>query len=202
MNTKYIDLIEQTFDFPQEEFKTINHKLFWHGINLMELAEKYGAPLKFNYLPKISENIQKAKGWFNNSIKKHNYKGKYFYSYCTKSAHFKHILYEALKNEIHIETSSAFDIDIVKKLKLEGKIKDTTYVICNGFKRDQYIKNIISFKNARGETIKAIEVKTLTTNYLIKISIKLQEAMEEYSDDEDFFQDNEDFEVNLPEGEG
>jgi len=26
--------------------------------------------------------------------------------------------------------------------------------------------------------------------------------MEEYSDDEDFFQDNEDFEVNLPEGEG
>ena len=61
MNTKYIDLIEQTFDFPQEEFKTINHKLFWHGINLMELAEKYGAPLKFTYLPKISENIQKAK---------------------------------------------------------------------------------------------------------------------------------------------
>jgi len=26
--------------------------------------------------------------------------------------------------------------------------------------------------------------------------------MEEYSDDEDFFQDNEDFEINLPEGEG
>jgi len=63
-------------------------------------------------------------------------------------------------------------------------------------------EDFISFKNARGETIKAIEVKTLTTNYLIKISIKLQEAMEEYSDDEDFFQDNEDFEVNLPEGEG
>ena len=47
MNTKYIDLIEQTFDFPQEEFTTENNKLFWHGINLMELTQKYGAPLKF-----------------------------------------------------------------------------------------------------------------------------------------------------------
>ncbi|MGY8910352.1 MAG: arginine decarboxylase, partial [Flavobacteriales bacterium] len=142
MNTKYIDLIEQTFDFPQEEFKTENNKLFWHGINLMELTAEYGAPLKFTYLPKISENINKAKGWFQNAIDKHNYKGKYFYSYCTKSSHFKHILNEALKNDIHIETSSAFDIDIVNNLKKEGKIKDDTYVICNGFKRDQYIKNI------------------------------------------------------------
>jgi arginine decarboxylase len=142
VNTKYIDLIEQTFDFPQEEFKIENNKLFWHGINLMELAAKYGAPLKFTYLPKISENINKAKGWFQNSMEKHDYKGKYFYSYCTKSSHFKHVLNEALKNDIHIETSSAFDIDIVNNLKKEGKIKDTTFVICNGFKRDQYIKNI------------------------------------------------------------
>ena len=142
MNTKYIDLIEQTFDFPQEEFKIENNKLFWHGINLMELAAKYGAPLKFTYLPKISENINKAKGWFQNSMEKHDYKGKYFYSYCTKSSHLKHVLNEALKNDIHIETSSAFDIDIVNNLKKEGKIKDTTFVICNGFKRDQYIKNI------------------------------------------------------------
>ncbi|MFQ3306632.1 MAG: arginine decarboxylase, partial [Polaribacter sp.] len=55
---------------------------------------------------------------------------------------------EALKNDIHIETSSAFDIDIVKTLKREGKIKDHTYVICNGFKRDQYIKNIADLINS------------------------------------------------------
>ncbi|QNM86427.1 arginine decarboxylase [Polaribacter pectinis] len=142
MNTKYADLVDQTFYFPQEEFKTENNKLFWHGINLMELIEEYGSPLKFTYLPKISENINRAKGWFKNSFEKHDYKGKYFYSYCTKSSHFKHILNEALKNDIHIETSSAFDIDIVKSLKKEGKIKDDTFVICNGFKRDQYVKNI------------------------------------------------------------
>ncbi len=148
MNTKYIDLIEQTFDFPQEEFKTINNKLIWNDINLMELIETYGAPLKFTYLPKISENIQRTKTWFKNSMNNHNYKGKYFYSYCTKSSHFKHVLKEALKNDIHIETSSAFDIDIVNNLRREGKIKDTTYIICNGFKRDQYIKNITDIINS------------------------------------------------------
>jgi len=134
MNTKYIDLISQTYYFPQEEFKLKDNNLEFHDINLMELIKEYGAPLKFTYLPKISENIQRAKGWFNNAIEKNNYKGNYNYCYCTKSSHFQHVLDEALTNDIHIETSSAFDIDIVKNLKKEGKIKDNTFVICNGFK--------------------------------------------------------------------
>ena len=144
MNTKYKDLIEQTFYFPQEEFETKNGNLFFHDIDLMELIEQYGTPLKFTYLPKISENINKAKNWFQSAIKKHKYKGKYHYSYCTKSSHFKYVLDEALKNDIHIETSSAFDIDIVKSLKEAGKLSDDAFVLCNGFKRDQYIANIVS----------------------------------------------------------
>jgi arginine decarboxylase len=114
----------------------------------MELVEKYGTPLKFTYLPKISENINRAKTWFKNAIEKHNYKGSYNYCYCTKSSHFKHILNEALKNDIHIETSSAFDINIVENLKASGKINDDTYVICNGFKRNQYIHNIANLINS------------------------------------------------------
>lgn len=144
MNTKYKDLIEQTFDFPQAEFHTENNNLFFHNIDMLELVKQYGAPLKFTYLPKISENINKAKNWFHTAIEKHNYQGTYNYSYCTKSSHFKYVLDEALKNDIHIETSSAFDIDIVKSLKKEGKLSDDAYVLCNGFKRDQYIANIIS----------------------------------------------------------
>ena len=104
-------------------------------------------PLKFTYLPQISNNINRAKGWFAKAIKKHKYKGKYSYCYCTKSSHFKHVLNEALKNDIHIETSSAFDIDIVEKMKAEGKITDKTYVISNGFKREQYVTNIARLIN-------------------------------------------------------
>lgn len=142
MNTKYIDLIDQTYYFPQEEFRLGENGLEFHGIDLMGLVEQYGAPLKFTYLPKISENIKLAKTWFEKAIEKNDYKGSYNYCYCTKSSHFKHVLNEALKNDIHIETSSAFDIDIVESLKETGKVTDKTYVICNGFKRDQYIENI------------------------------------------------------------
>ncbi|WP_034918589.1 arginine decarboxylase [Gillisia sp. CAL575] len=147
MNTKYRDLIEQTFYFPQEEFKLEDNELQFHGIDLMKLVEQYGAPLKFTYLPKISENINRAKEWFKNAIKEHDYKGKYNYCYCTKSSHFEHVLNEALSNDIHIETSSAFDINIVQKLKKSGKLHKDAYVICNGFKRDQYITNIADLLN-------------------------------------------------------
>ncbi|PKQ43674.1 type III PLP-dependent enzyme domain-containing protein [Confluentibacter flavum] len=147
MNTKYIDLINQSFYFPQEEFKLEDKNLQFHGIDLMQLVEDYGTPLKFTYLPQISNNINRAKSWFASALKKHHYKGKYNYCYCTKSSHFKHVLNEALKNDIHIETSSAFDIDIVQNLKKEGKITDKTYVISNGFKREQYVTNIAKLIN-------------------------------------------------------
>ncbi|MCM4155538.1 arginine decarboxylase [Gramella sp. AN32] len=147
MNTKYSDLIDQTYYFPQEEFKLQDTHLKFHGIDLMGLVEEYGVPLKFTYLPKISDNIGRAKDWFRKAIEKLDYKGSYNYCYCTKSSHFEHVLNEALKNDIHIETSSAFDINIVEKLKESGKITEDNWIICNGFKRDQYISNISKLIN-------------------------------------------------------
>lgn len=147
MRNKYIDLIDQTFYFPQDEFELEDDELLFHGINLMKLVEKYGTPLKFTYLPQISNNIKRAKRWFEKAIKKHKYNATYNYCYCTKSSHFKHVLHEALKNDIHIETSSAFDINIVNSLIEEGKITKDNYVICNGFKRDAYIQNIANLIN-------------------------------------------------------
>ncbi|MGA1226078.1 MAG: arginine decarboxylase [Tamlana sp.] len=184
MNTKYIDLIDQTFDFPQEEFTLENKTLEFHGINLMELVETYGTPLKFTYLPQISNNINKAKNWFTNAIKKNKYRGKYHYCYCTKSSHFKHVLNEALKNDIHIETSSAFDIDIVEKLKAEGKITDDTYVISNGFKRAQYVTNIARLiNNGHKNAIPIIdnyeEIDLLSQEIKGKFNIGIRIASEE-----------------------
>lgn len=147
MKNKYIDLIDQTYYFPQEEFTLKDHNLQFHDIDLMPLIEEYGTPLKFTYLPRISNNIKRAKAWFKAAFEKHSYEGKYYYAYCTKSAHFKHILTEALKNDIHIETSSAFDINIVEDLIRRKKISKENYIICNGFKRDEYIDNIAGFIN-------------------------------------------------------
>lgn len=147
MKTKYIDLIDQTYFFPQEEFTLENNCLNFHGIDLMNLVETYGAPLKFTYLPQISKNINKAKNWFQNAIKKNDYDGDYHYCYCTKSSHFEFVMNEVVKNNVHIETSSAFDLDIVESLLKRKKLKDDAYVLCNGFKRDQYIQNIARLIN-------------------------------------------------------
>lgn len=148
MRTKYFDLIDQTFDFPQDEFNLHNDNLIFHGIDLMQLINEYGTPLKFNYLPQISHNIQRAKGWFREAMNNIGYTGNYYYSYCTKSSHFSFVLNEVLKNDVHIETSSAFDIDIVKNLYHSEKLEPGRFVVCNGFKTPEYIENIISLINS------------------------------------------------------
>ena len=156
----------------------------FHGIDLNGLVAEYGSPLKFTYLPKISENIVQAKKWFSQAMKKHEYMGKYFYCYCTKSSHFKHVLDEALKNNIHIETSSAFDLNIVENLKEAGSIKNDTYVICNGFKRSQYIDNIANLINGGHKNCIPIldnyeELPLLTGQIKKKFKVGIRIASEE-----------------------
>jgi arginine decarboxylase len=147
MKNKYIDLIQQTHDFPQEEFKVEDNELYFNDICLMDLIKQYGTPLKITYLPKISTQIQKAKKLFNVAFAKSDYQGDYYYAYCTKSSHFSFIVEEALKNDVHIETSSEFDISIIHDLHENKKIDKDIFIICNGFKKDGYIERISELVN-------------------------------------------------------
>lgn len=145
---RYIDLIEQTFEFPTREFGVDDHhNLLFNNVPLMDIIQKYGTPLKLTYLPKITEHIEHARLLFKNAMRKYNYKGSYTYCYCTKSSHFKFILEEALKNNIHLETSSSFDMPIIKALHEEGLVSKNTYIICNGHKRPLYLQYITEFLN-------------------------------------------------------
>ncbi|HEX8549164.1 MAG TPA: arginine decarboxylase, partial [Cytophagaceae bacterium] len=144
---RYIDLIEQTFYFPTEEFKVANNELHFNDVPVMDIVKEYGTPLRISYLPKISSQIQKAKKLFKDAIANNDYKGAYTYCYCTKSSHFQFVLEEGLKNDIHIETSSAFDIPIVRVLFEKGKLSKNTFIVCNGFKRPEYTQNIVDLIN-------------------------------------------------------
>jgi arginine decarboxylase len=144
---EYVDLIEQTFDFPTEEFKVIDNELHFNNVPLMPIIEQYGTPLKLSYLPKISQHIQKAKSFFREAFTKYNYEGSYTYCYCTKSSHFKFVLEEALKNDIHLETSSAFDIPIIREVYKRGLINKDTFILCNGYKRELYMQYIADLIN-------------------------------------------------------
>jgi arginine decarboxylase len=131
----YRELIEQTFEFPQREFKVREHELLFNDVPLMDIIKQYGTPLKLTYLPRISENIRFVQATFNNAIERFKYNGKYTYCYCTKSSHFAFVMEEALKNQdVHMETSSSFDIPIVRALYEKGKItKDISEMLNDGF---------------------------------------------------------------------
>ena len=49
--------------------------------------------------------------------------------------------------------------------------------------------NIISFRNAKNELIEAVEVRTDDTIYLVKVSTKLSDRIENYDEDEEMLID-------------
>lgn len=147
MKNRYFDLIDQTFYFPQEGFDIEDGYLVFNGIPLIHLIRKYGTPLKVTYLPKIGAQIKKARNLFTRAMKSLGYSGDYQYCYCTKSNHFSYVLNEVLDHDANIETSSAFDIDLVRKMFEKGKLDKETVIICNGFKPDNYLERIVALAN-------------------------------------------------------
>ena len=85
---------------------------------------------------------------------------------------------------------------IVDYSKLTNEVLDLLVVkYPDGYDYD----DIVTFQNAKGETVKAVEVKTEDTIYLVKISVNLEQRMEEYSednDDEDIDDDIEDIAID------
>lgn len=147
MKDRYIDLIDQSFYFPQEGFGIEDDKLVFNGVPLIYLIEKYGAPLKLTYLPKIGEQIEKARKYFERAITDLDYSGKHRYCYVTKSCHFHFVLNEVLKYNVDLETSSAYDLDLIEALYREKKINKKTTIVNNGFKTDNYTRRISDLIN-------------------------------------------------------
>lgn len=148
MTNRYIDLINQTFDFPAHDFEVKNGELYQHGIRMMDLVDQYGTPLRASYLPQIKHQIDKARNIFDAAIEKYDYDGQYVYCYCTKSSHFSFVMKEVLKAGAQLETSSAYDIELIKKLHQQGFLNETLKVVCNGFKPRAYLENISTLHDA------------------------------------------------------
>lgn len=143
MKNSYFDLINQSYYFPQEGFDLRQDYLTFQGVPIKHLIEKYGTPFKLMYLPRIGEQIRKARNLFNRAIRKHKYNGKYIYCYCTKCCHFSHVLKSAIHEGVHLETSSSFDIDIILKLYEMKEITKNMILVHNGYKTKDYLDKII-----------------------------------------------------------
>ncbi|MDT8392289.1 MAG: arginine decarboxylase [Bacteroidales bacterium] len=172
MKNSYFDLIEQSYYFPQEGFDLRDDYLTFHGISLKYLINKYETPFRMMYLPRIGEQIKKARNLFNRAIKAHNYSGKYHYCYCTKCCHFHHVVSAALKHNVNLETSSSFDIDLIRKLYAEGQIDKSIIIINNGYKTFDYLEKIIALQKDGFKNNVVILDNQAELDRLIKISGK------------------------------
>ena len=184
MNNTYTDLVKQTFNFPQEDFTLKDDYLQYNNVDVKALIDKYGTPLKLTYLPKIGMQINKAKKMFANALKKHKYEGKYFYCYCTKSSHFSFIVEETLKHNIHLETSYAYDLEIINKLYEGKKINKETFIICNGFKQKNYTTRIARLLNTGFENVIPVldnkeELKAYKKSVRVPFKLGIRVAAEE-----------------------
>ena len=184
IKNKYIDLINQTFYFPRHGFEVKDNQLHFQGVDLMSLIKQYGTPFKFSYLPKIGQQIEKSRTLFNQAIEKYNYAGKYNYCYCTKSSHFSFVLNEVLKNNADIETSSAFDLDLIERLHQQGKFAKNKYIICNGYKTEVYIDKIAAFAQKGFDNIVCVldnpgEMELLQKHANTKLNLGIRIATEE-----------------------
>ena len=149
MVNRYADLIDQTFYFPQDGFdRDAEGDLLFNGVPIRYLIEQYGTPLKLSYLPAIGRQIKKARNLFNRAIKAHGYAGKYHYAYCTKSCHYDFVLEEVLRHGVQLETSSTYDIELLRRLHERGSISKETYLLHNGFKPPAYKEAICALRNA------------------------------------------------------
>lgn len=181
MKNRYFDLIEQSYSFPQEGFDLKDDFLTFQGISLKHLINKYGTPFRLIYLPKIGDQINKARNFFNNAINKNNYKGEYYYCYCTKCNHFSHVIKEALKHDVHIETSSSYDIDLILNLFQDKKLDQNRFLIHNGYKIDDYLQKILDLQNMGFKNSIIIldsvnelsRIKDLAGNRPVKIGIRM-----------------------------
>lgn len=142
MKITYFDLIDQSYYFPQEGFNIEDGNLFFNDTSIKYLIDKYQTPFKISFLPKIGDQIKKAKNLFSKAIKQNNFKGTYNYCYCTKSSHFSFVIEEVLRHNVNLETSSSYDIDIILNLYKKGLINKDKKIIHNGYKTDSYIQKI------------------------------------------------------------
>jgi len=85
---------------------------------------------------------------------------------------------------------------IVDYKKLNKEILD---LLVDKFPYGYEPEDIITFRNAQNEVVEAVEVRTEDTIYLVKVSKRLADTMENFQEDENDFDQDENENTDTPE---
>lgn len=145
-NTQYFDIT------PKGEL-SLKEGHYQH--NLHQLVRKYGSPLEIVFPFIVEQRVRKLIDTFNAYMKLNDYKGKFFYHYPMKVNQNREFVLPLLSEGANLETSSANELWIVKRLWEQEKFNPKIRVLCNGPKTSRYL-TLIDELDKRGLIITPI----------------------------------------------
>jgi arginine decarboxylase len=123
--------------------------------NIHELVKKYGTTLEIVFPFIIERRIRDLIDIFTAYMKLNDYRGKFFYHYPMKVNQTKEFVLPMISEGANLETSSANELWIVKRLWEQEKFNAKIRVLCNGPKTQKYL-SLIEELDSRGLIITPI----------------------------------------------
>jgi arginine decarboxylase len=122
--------------------------IFAGALDLLALAEQYGAPLEISFCPLITRRIHEMHRYFAAARGRANYRGDFVYAYATKANFAEEVVRTAVSSGANYETSSAFDVRIAHRLWQNGVLPPERFIFCNGSKEQPYLDAIVDLRRA------------------------------------------------------
>jgi arginine decarboxylase len=140
----------QYFDFNKDGDLIIKegHNIY----NVRYLAEKMGTPLEILMPFVIEERLEDLLDIAQVLSKKVGYKGKFLYHYPMKVNQNKEVVMAIVGEGAHLETSSANDLSLIKKMLEAESFNPNIRILCNGPKTDKYM-NLIDELQHKGTKV-------------------------------------------------
>jgi arginine decarboxylase len=126
-----------------------------HQYNIAEIARKHNTPITVLFPHILEARLRRLMDAFNASIKKHDYRGKFFYHYPMKVNQRKEFVLPLVSEGANLETSSANELWLVKRLWSQERFSSRIRVLCNGPKTEPYL-NLIDDLDRAGLAITPI----------------------------------------------
>ncbi len=128
-----------------------------HVYDVDDLVRKFGSPLQIILPFVIEDRVKDLIGYFQAYMKIYGYKGKFHYHYPMKANQNKEFVLPILSEGANLETSSANELWIVKKIWENGKFNERIRVFCNGAKTEAYLDLIEELRGKGMNVVPIIE---------------------------------------------
>lgn len=164
ISTKHI---QKFWKLGVEDFNThyfdVNHefnlmvKEGHYQYDVLDLVKKYDSPMEIVFPYILEERLENLINLFNSYIKIYRYPGKFYYHYPMKVNQNKEFVLPLVSEGANLETGSANELKLVKRMWEGGNLNSKIKVICNGPKTTEYLDLIADLKSKDLDIIPIIE---------------------------------------------